>query len=122
MIVVKELSRKYQMGTEEVNALRSITMDIRKNEYVALMGPSGSGKSTLMNMLGCLDTPTGGDYILNGKNVARMLDNELAEVRNSFLRSSSSVKARFTICWQSSKVPCTSSAVMFCPSVVNCNS
>ena len=82
IIVVKELSRKYQMGTEEVNALRSITMDIRKNEYVALMGPSGSGKSTLMNILGCLDTPTSGEYYLNKQLVSDMSDSELAAVRN----------------------------------------
>ncbi len=82
IIVVKELSRKYQMGTEEVNALRSITMDIRKNEYVALMGPSGSGKSTLMNILGCLDTPTSGEYYLNSQLVSDMSDGELAAVRN----------------------------------------
>ena len=82
MIIVKELTRKYQMGTEEVNALRSITMDIRKNEYVALMGPSGSGKSTLMNILGCLDTPTSGDYYLNSQLVSDMTDSELAAVRN----------------------------------------
>ncbi|HEX5112425.1 MAG TPA: ABC transporter ATP-binding protein [Saprospiraceae bacterium] len=82
IILVKELSRKYQMGTEEVNALRSITMDIRKNEYVALMGPSGSGKSTLMNILGCLDTPTSGEYYLNRQLVSDMSDGELAAVRN----------------------------------------
>ena len=67
---------------ETINALRSVTMSIKKNEYVALMGPSGSGKSTLMNVLGCLDTPTGGQYILNGISVDKMLDNDLAEVRN----------------------------------------
>lgn len=72
----------YKMGTETIHALRSITLSIKKNEYVALMGPSGSGKSTLMNMLGCLDTPTTGQYILNGISVDKMLDNELAEVRN----------------------------------------
>lgn len=70
------------MGTETINALRSVNINIKKNEYVALMGPSGSGKSTLMNMLGCLDTPTSGQYILNGISVDKMLDNELAEVRN----------------------------------------
>lgn len=70
------------MGTTQVNALQSINLDISKNEYVALMGPSGSGKSTLMNLLGCLDSPTGGEYWLNGTNVSTMTDSELAEVRN----------------------------------------
>jgi len=76
------ISKIYRMGTETINALRSINLTIRKNEYVALMGPSGSGKSTLMNVLGCLDTPSHGKYILNGISVDKMLDNELAEVRN----------------------------------------
>lgn len=70
------------MGVETIHALRSISLSIEKNEYVALMGPSGSGKSTLMNVLGCLDTPTAGQYILNSINVDKMTDNELAEVRN----------------------------------------
>jgi len=70
------------MGTEKVHALKDITLDINKNEYVALMGPSGSGKSTLMNLLGCLDTPTSGDYVLNGTNVSFMDDGDLAEARN----------------------------------------
>jgi putative ABC transport system ATP-binding protein len=82
IIVVKELTRMYQMGTEVVNALRSISMNIKKNEYVALMGPSGSGKSTLMNILGCLDTPTSGDYYLNDQLVSDMSDGELAAIRN----------------------------------------
>jgi putative ABC transport system ATP-binding protein len=82
IIVVKDLSREYQMGTEVVRALQSITMDINKNEYVALMGPSGSGKSTLMNILGCLDTPTAGEYFLNDQLVSDMSDSELAAVRN----------------------------------------
>ncbi|HLG04430.1 MAG TPA: ABC transporter ATP-binding protein, partial [Bacteroidia bacterium] len=76
------ISRIYQVGSEIIYALRDISLEISKNEYVALMGPSGSGKSTLMNVLGCLDTPSGGEYILNGISVARMSDNELAEVRN----------------------------------------
>lgn len=82
MISVKELRKTYQMGTQLVHALQSITLDIDVNEYVALMGPSGSGKSTLMNLLGCLDTPTAGEYFLNGINVSTMSDDELAEVRN----------------------------------------
>lgn len=76
------ITKTYTMGTEVIHALRSVNLDIHKNEYVALMGPSGSGKSTLMNVLGCLDTPTSGKYILNGIEVDKMLDNELAEVRN----------------------------------------
>jgi putative ABC transport system ATP-binding protein len=82
IIELKDISRKYTMGAEVIHALRSISLTIHKNEYVALMGPSGSGKSTLMNMLGCLDTPSTGQYILNGISVDKMLDNELAEVRN----------------------------------------
>lgn len=70
------------MGSEIINALRSIDIDIDKGEYVAFMGPSGSGKSTLMNIIGCLDTPSSGTYILNGKNVSDMTENELAEIRN----------------------------------------
>lgn len=76
------ITKTYKMGAEVINALRSVTLNIRKNEYVALMGPSGSGKSTLMNVLGCLDTPSSGQYILNGIEVDKMLDNALAEVRN----------------------------------------
>lgn len=82
MISVQELKKTYVMGTEQVHALKSITCNILKNEYVALMGPSGSGKSTLMNLLGCLDTPTSGTYLLNGINVSQMADSELAAVRN----------------------------------------
>jgi len=70
------------VGTEHIYALRNITLEIYKNDYVALMGPSGSGKSTLMNVIGCLDTPSAGEYVLNSKSVARMSDDELAEVRN----------------------------------------
>ncbi len=70
------------MGTERIHALRSVTITIQRGEYVAFMGPSGSGKSTLMNIIGCLDTPSGGRYILNGKDVSHMSDNQLAEVRN----------------------------------------
>ncbi len=82
ILAVKDLKKTYIMGTTQVNALQSVTLDIFKNEYVALMGPSGSGKSTLMNLLGCLDTPTSGEYYLNGTNVSTMTDSELAEVRN----------------------------------------
>lgn len=82
LIEITHISKVYKIGSEEIHALRDVSLSIEKNEYVALMGPSGSGKSTLMNVLGCLDTPTTGEYILNGKSVAKMLDNELAEVRN----------------------------------------
>lgn len=82
IISLRDIGRSYKVGTEVIHALRSVSLDIYKNEYVALMGPSGSGKSTLMNTLGCLDTPSKGEYILNGISVAKMSDNELAEVRN----------------------------------------
>ena len=82
IIQLRDIGRSYKVGTQLIHALRSVTLDIYKNEYVALMGPSGSGKSTLMNVLGCLDTPSKGEYILNGISVAKMSDNQLAEVRN----------------------------------------
>jgi putative ABC transport system ATP-binding protein len=82
LILINNLKKIYQIGDEVIEALKDVSLTIYKNEYVALMGPSGSGKSTLMNMLGCLDTPTSGEYILNGISVAKMSDNELAEVRN----------------------------------------
>jgi len=82
IIQISDIGKTYVMGSEKVHALKSITLDIRKNEYVALMGPSGSGKSTLMNLLGCLDTPSKGKYLLNGTDVSTMEDDELAEVRN----------------------------------------
>lgn len=82
MIKTVNLAKTYIMGSLEVHALRSVSIDIMANEYVALMGPSGSGKSTLMNLLGCLDTPTSGTYILNGVDVSTMEDDELAEIRN----------------------------------------
>lgn len=82
IIELKNIARTYRVGSETIHALRSVSVGISKNEYVALMGPSGSGKSTLMNMLGCLDTPSNGEYILNGLSVSKMSDNELAEVRN----------------------------------------
>ncbi len=82
LIRLQNLSRRYQMGEETIHALRDVSLEIERGEYVAIMGPSGSGKSTLMNLLGCLDTPTSGTYELNGTNVSHMDDNELAEVRN----------------------------------------
>ncbi|TGE22289.1 ABC transporter ATP-binding protein [Hymenobacter aquaticus] len=82
VIETHDIAKEYQMGTELIQALRSVTITIQRGEYVAFMGPSGSGKSTLMNIVGCLDTPTRGNYILNGKDVSRMSDNQLAEVRN----------------------------------------
>ncbi|CAN5637491.1 ABC transporter ATP-binding protein [soil metagenome] len=82
VIELKNVSRTYQIGTEIIHALRSVSLGINKGEYVALMGPSGSGKSTLMNILGCLDTPSGGEYILNNNLVSAMKDNELADIRN----------------------------------------
>lgn len=82
LISIKTLTKTYVMGTEVVEALKDVTLNIEKNEYVALMGPSGSGKSTLMNLLGCLDSPTRGEYWLNGTEVSTMDDGELAEVRN----------------------------------------
>lgn len=82
LITIKDIGRKYVIGTEVIHALKSVSLSINKGEFVALMGPSGSGKSTLMNILGCLDTPTKGQYVLNGIDVSRMSDNELAEVRN----------------------------------------
>lgn len=82
LISVRNVTKLYVMGSEELYALKGISLNIERNEYVAIMGPSGSGKSTLMNILGCLDTPTSGDYFLNGKNVSEMDDDELAEIRN----------------------------------------
>nr|WP_294895531.1 ABC transporter ATP-binding protein [uncultured Pedobacter sp.] len=82
LITITDLGRKYVIGAEVIHALKSVSLTINKGEFVALMGPSGSGKSTLMNLLGCLDTPTKGEYILNGINVSQMTDSELANVRN----------------------------------------
>ena len=82
VIRIENLTRFYTIGEETVRALNGINLSIKKNEYVALMGPSGSGKSTLMNIIGCLDTPTSGEYFLNGPNVAQLSDSELAAIRN----------------------------------------
>jgi putative ABC transport system ATP-binding protein len=82
VIETTDIAKKYVMGAEEIHALRSVSIQIPRGEYVAFMGPSGSGKSTLMNIVGCLDTPSKGQYILNGQDVSRMSDNQLAEVRN----------------------------------------
>lgn len=82
VIEIRNIIRNFPLGQEIVKVLKGIDLDIDRGEYVAFMGPSGSGKSTLMNLLGCLDTPTGGSYILNGKDVSKMTDSELAEVRN----------------------------------------
>ncbi len=82
IIHTEDISRIYKMGNETINALRSINIDIDKGEYVAFMGPSGSGKSTLMNIIGCLDTPSSGTYVLNNKDVSDLDENELAEIRN----------------------------------------
>ncbi|WP_336515858.1 ABC transporter ATP-binding protein [Pollutibacter soli] len=82
VIHLEQIRKSYFMGKQELQVLKGISLDINRNEYVALMGPSGSGKSTLMNILGCLDSPTSGKYILNGHDVSKMADNDLAEVRN----------------------------------------
>ncbi|HZM25732.1 MAG TPA: ABC transporter ATP-binding protein [Gemmatimonadales bacterium] len=82
IIKIRNLTRLYDMGGELVHALRGVSLDVARNEYVAIMGPSGSGKSTMMNLLGCLDTPSSGEYWLNGEEVSRLSDNALARVRN----------------------------------------
>jgi putative ABC transport system ATP-binding protein len=82
LIQITNIKRDFQLGNETINVLKGIDLQINKGEYVALMGPSGSGKSTLMNLLGCLDTPTSGTYILNGNDVSQMHDDDLAEIRN----------------------------------------
>lgn len=82
LISMREIWKTYQMGTEEVHALHGVSFDVNKGEYIAIIGPSGSGKSTLMNLIGCLDTPSKGEYWLNGKNVSEMDDDELARIRN----------------------------------------
>ena len=82
LIETRDLWKTYVMGSEEIHALRGVSIEIQRGEYVAIMGPSGSGKSTLMNLIGCLDTPSKGTYLLNGKEVSRMDDDELARIRN----------------------------------------
>lgn len=82
IIDIKQITKFYKVGNQTVKALRGVDLNIYKNEFVAIMGPSGSGKSTLMNILGCLDTPTNGQYILNSTDVSKLSDNELAEIRN----------------------------------------
>ncbi len=83
IIEIRDIKKHYKVGTQIVRALRTVTLDIHRGEYLAIMGASGSGKSTLMNIIGCLDTPTSGEYILNGKDVSRLSDDNLAEIRNS---------------------------------------
>lgn len=83
VIKIRQIIRDFKLGTETVHVLKGIDLDIKRGEYVAIMGPSGSGKSTLMNILGCLDTPTAGNYVLNGKDVSQMTDDELADIRNT---------------------------------------
>lgn len=83
LIAMRDIWRTYQMGEEELHALRGVSFEVRRNEYVAIIGPSGSGKSTLMNLIGCLDTPTKGQYWINGKLVSSMTDDELARIRNT---------------------------------------
>jgi len=82
MISMRNIWKTYQMGTEQLHALRDVSFDVKKNEYVAIIGPSGSGKSTLMNLIGCLDSPTSGEYWINGNLVSEMEDDELARIRN----------------------------------------
>src|SRR5476649_439964 len=82
VISIENVTKLYHMGDETIHALRGVSLEIHRNEYLAIMGPSGSGKSTLMNMLGCLDTPTAGKYEFSGQDVASMVDDELADIRN----------------------------------------
>lgn len=99
VIKLSEIAKLYKVGTEKVHALRSVSLEIKRSEYVALMGPSGSGKSTLMNIIGCLDSPTSGEYILNNLSVAKMTDSDLAEVRNKqigFVFQSFNLLPRYT--------------------------
>lgn len=107
IITLNDIRKNYYLGKEPVPVLKGIELSIAKNEYVALMGPSGSGKSTLMNILGCLDTPTSGQYVLNGKDVSRMKDDELATVRNveiGFVFQQFNLLPRLTA-WENVAVP-----------------
>src|SRR6476659_11422814 len=82
LIDIRDITKVYEMGQEKVFALSGVSLGVERGEYVGIVGPSGSGKSTLMNLIGCLDTPTSGSYVLNGREVARMTDDELAQIRN----------------------------------------
>jgi len=107
IISLKDIRKNYYLGKEPVPVLKGIYLSIRKNEYVALMGPSGSGKSTLMNLIGCLDTPTSGEYVLNNKDVSRMQDDELAKIRNEeigFVFQQFNLMPRLTA-WENVAVP-----------------
>jgi len=101
LIRLEKISRRYQMGTETVHALREVSVEIQRGEYVAIMGPSGSGKSTLMNLIGCLDTPNSGKYELNGASVSEMDDNQLAETGTAKL----DLSFRLSTCWPGPR-PC----------------
>ena len=99
IIKISNIKKIYTVGNQEVRALNGVDLTIYKNEYVAIMGPSGSGKSTMMNILGCLDSPTSGSYVLNGTDVSKMNDNDLAEVRNKeigFIFQSFNLLPRYT--------------------------
>src|SRR5439155_1231261 len=100
MIDIENITKEYVMGEEIVHALRGVSLQIRSNEYIAIMGPSGSGKSTLMNMLGCLDTPTSGRYEFNGRDVSVMNDDELAAIRNLDSKTGEEIMALFESLYQ----------------------
>ena len=107
VIRIEDVWKTYQMGTQEVHALRGLSLEVHPNEYVAIMGPSGSGKSTLMNIIGCLDVPTSGSYVLDGRDVSRLSDNDLADVRNreiGFVFQTFNLLARQT-CIQNVELP-----------------
>ncbi|MEM6785542.1 MAG: ABC transporter ATP-binding protein [Bacteroidota bacterium] len=107
VIRIEDVWKTYQMGTQEVHALRGLSLEVHPNEYVAIMGPSGSGKSTLMNIIGCLDVPTSGSYVLTGRDVSRLSDNDLADVRNreiGFVFQTFNLLARQT-CLQNVELP-----------------
>ncbi|PSQ68427.1 MAG: macrolide ABC transporter ATP-binding protein [Bacteroidetes bacterium QH_2_67_10] len=107
MIDISDVAKVYQMGSEEVRALDGVSLNVEENEYLAIMGPSGSGKSTLMNMLGCLDTPTSGTYLLGGENVSEMTEDQLAAVRNrqvGFVFQTFNLLPRVT-CVQNAELP-----------------